>query len=107
MRRFPANAGIAIGPILFIIALLGILAAVIAAGTGDFGTATVADRIYNDIYSQANLIRTKINECNLKYGTNNNGDGWPPSDPTNGTALCALTCEGDPNTAMSGNDCEG
>ena len=66
MQRFSSNAGIAIGPILFVIALLGILAAVIAAGTGDFGTATVADRAYNDIYSQANLIRTKINECNLE-----------------------------------------
>jgi hypothetical protein len=107
MRRFSSNAGIAIGPILFVIALLGILAAVIAAGTGDFGTATVADRIYNDIYSQANLIRTKINECNIKYGTNANGDGWPPSDASNGTPVCALTCEGDSNSAMSGNDCTG
>jgi hypothetical protein len=107
MRRFSSQSGIAIGPILFVIALLGILGAVIAAGTGDFGTTTVADRIYNDIYSQANLIRTKINECNLKYGTNNNGDGWPPSDATNGTPVCALICEGDSNSAMVGNDCAG
>ena len=101
------ESGIAIGPILFVIALLGILAAVIAAGTGDFGTATIADRIYNDILSQANLIRTKINECNLKYGTNNNGDGWPPSDATNGTPVCAIICEGDSNSPMAGNDCTG
>jgi type II secretory pathway pseudopilin PulG len=32
----PPNAGIAIGPILFIVAILGILAAAIAAGSGSF-----------------------------------------------------------------------
>jgi hypothetical protein len=39
---FAADAGIAIGPILFIIAILGILAAAIAAGSGSFtaGTST-------------------------------------------------------------------
>ncbi len=107
MQRLPSNSGIAIGPILFVIALLGILATVVAAGTSDFGTASVADRAYNDMYTQANLIRTKINECNLKYGTNNNGDGWPPSDTSNGTPVCALTCLGDPSTALSGTDCQG
>jgi len=107
MQRLPSDSGIAIGPILFVIALLGILAAVIAAGTGDFSTASITDRVYNDIYSQANLIRTKINECNLKYGTNNNGDGWPASDQTNGTPVCALQCAGDPGTAESGTDCQG
>ena len=34
------NAGIAIGPILFIIAILGILAAAIAAGSGSFTAGT-------------------------------------------------------------------
>jgi len=36
LRRLPHNAGIAIGPILFVIAILGILATVIAAGSGSF-----------------------------------------------------------------------
>jgi hypothetical protein len=106
VKRLLPDAGIAIAPILFVIALLAILATVIAAGTGDFSTATVADRVYNDLYSQANLIRAKINECNLKYGTNNNGDGYPP-DTSVPTLVCALTCEGDPNTAETGNDCAG
>jgi len=105
MRRLASDSGIAIGPILFVIALLGILAAVISAGSGSFSTAGVADRVYNDVLSQANLIRTKIGECNLKYGTNQNGDGYPSSDQTNGTQVCALACEGDPNTAMGGTDC--
>ncbi len=40
VSRLPTNAGIAIGPILFIIAILGILAAAIAAGSGSFTTGT-------------------------------------------------------------------
>jgi hypothetical protein len=39
-ERFGTEAGIAIGPILFIIAILGILAAAIAAGSGTFTSST-------------------------------------------------------------------
>lgn len=38
--RLPSQAGIAIGPILFIIALLAIIAAAIAAGSGSFTSGT-------------------------------------------------------------------
>lgn len=41
--RFTGNAGIAIGPILFIIAILGILAAAIAAGSGSFSSSTTKE----------------------------------------------------------------
>jgi hypothetical protein len=41
--RPSADAGIAIGPILFIIAVLGILAAAIAAGSGSFTTSTTSE----------------------------------------------------------------
>lgn len=93
---FHSQAGIAIGPILFVIALLAILAAVVASDRGGFGVAIVSDRITADIQSQASLIRTKINECNIKYGTDLNGDGYPASDTSNGTLVSALNCEGDP-----------
>jgi|GEM_PF-725947 hypothetical protein len=45
-ERFSPNAGIAIGPILFIIAILAILAAAIAAGSGSFtaGTGTETNK---------------------------------------------------------------
>jgi len=46
VRCFPRmkdDAGIAIGPILFIIAILGILAAAIAAGSGSFSTGTATE----------------------------------------------------------------
>ena len=44
--RFSSSAGIAIGPILFIVAILAVLAAAIAAGSGSFtaGTATEANK---------------------------------------------------------------
>lgn len=41
--RLAPTAGIAIGPILFIIAVLGILAAAIAAGSGSFTTGTTGE----------------------------------------------------------------
>ncbi len=93
-RRLAANAGIAIGPILFVIALMGVLAVVISAGSGGFSNTGVSDRVNADIVSQANLIRTKINEC-LKYGTNANYDGYPASDTSSGTLVSALDCAGD------------
>jgi len=94
MSRLSSDSGIAIGPILFIIALLGILAALMASGGGEFTSASTIDRVTTDIVSQANLIRSKINECNLMYGTDNNGDGWPAAD--NATLVTDLTCAGDP-----------
>lgn len=95
-RKLAGNAGIAIGPILFVIALLAVIAMVVAAGTGDFGTASNADRIAADVATQANLIRSKITECNNFYGTNNNYDGYPSSDTSVGTLVSALDCAGDP-----------
>jgi hypothetical protein len=97
MSRFSSNSGIAIGPILFIIAILGLLASLMSSGGSEFTSVATADRVNTDIVSQANLIRSKINECNLLYGTNNNGDGWPASDPDDGTPVADLECAGDPD----------
>ncbi len=98
-KRFSSQAGIAIGPILFIIALLAILAAVMAGGGGDFQTATVSDRITNDVAAQVNLIRNTINECNLQYllavstgSVAPSSDTYPTSDPSNGTLVSAVVC---------------
>jgi hypothetical protein len=41
--KFRRDAGIALGPILFIIAILAILAAAIAAGSGSFNASTTAE----------------------------------------------------------------
>src|SRR5262249_9032071 len=68
-----------------------------STSSGGFSTAGTADRITADLASQANLIVSKIQECNTKYGTNNNYDGYPSSDVTNGTLVSALECQGDPS----------
>jgi hypothetical protein len=123
MSRFPSSAGIAIGPILFVIALMGVLALVFASNSGSFGTATTADRVTADINSQANLIRSKIHECYMQSITTNQtitnnadnstapcagstdscpdeceGDPYPCSDQTDGTLVKNLTCPNDPLT---------
>lgn len=99
------EAGIAIGPILFVIAILGVLAMVLSTDRGGLGTAIVADRVTADIQSQANLIRTKIDQCNLQYASyaklqeNANAsfipltDQYPSSDTTNGTVVSSLLCD--------------
>lgn len=103
--RLPADAGIAIGPILFVLALLGVLGMVLSAGTGgSFGRAGQADRVTTDVVGQANLIRNKILECEMQFelkGDNNSsgacaGDAYPCSDKTNGTPVENLTCPNDP-----------
>lgn len=99
--RLPRNAGIAIGPILFVIALLAVLAAVASSGSGGFSTATITDRVAADTAAQANLIRAKILECNSMRGTDNNYDGYPSSDASAGTLVSALNCEGDPTGMKS------
>lgn len=96
-RRFSSEAGIALGPILFVLAILGILAAVLSAGSGSFGTAGITDRVAADIATQANLIRAKINECNLMYGTSSNFDGYPSSGGIS-IDISTVACSGDPSS---------
>ncbi len=66
-QKFHPSAGIAIGPILFVIALLAVLAAAMSSGGGDFQVASGADRITADVVAQANMIRNTINNCNMDY----------------------------------------
>jgi len=101
--RFSSAAGIALGPILFMLAVLGIIAVVISAGSSGFNTAGVADRVTADMVSQTNLILAKINECNLMYGTNANFDGYP-QDTTGGSPgvlVSSLNCSGDPSSPIN------
>lgn len=84
------DAGIAIGPILFVLALLGIIAAVLATDSGSMGGAAREDTITAQLTSQANLIRSKYAECNMIRG------GWPAGDGS-GTLVKDVTCPGDPS----------
>lgn len=90
LSRLSPQSGIAIGPILFVIALLGILATFMATNTGGMGSAAREDTITAQLSSQANLIRSKFSECNMIRGS------WPAGDGT-GTLVTAVTCPGDPS----------
>jgi len=96
-EKLHPSSGIAIGPILFVLAILALLAAVMASGGGDFQVAGAADNTTNNIVAQASLIRSTINQCNMQYlisvssGTINpvaSGDYYPT--PTG--AVSALLC---------------
>ena len=87
--RFHPSAGIAIGPILFVLALLALLAAVVASGGGDFQVASGADRITADVVAQANLIRNTINNCNMQHTLNVSMNVLTPSEPYPATGKVA------------------
>ncbi len=84
------QSGIAIGPILFVLALIGVVAAFMGRSSGGITSGTItADRLAPDIRSQANLIRQKIVECQMMRGSY-------PTHTSTGTLVSALTCPGDP-----------
>lgn len=58
-----AQRGIAIGPILMIIALLAVIMGAFSMGSSDFGGAMRADQASATLRSQVDQIRSKIQEC--------------------------------------------
>ncbi len=86
MKRIKSQRGIALGPILFIIAILAILAAAIAAGTGGFsgGIGTekaklMAQAIVNQCrdYQTAMDLMVTRNSCDEKKLDYTRADGQP------------------------------
>lgn len=80
-NRAPSDAGIAIGVVLFVIALLAVLAIAMSSGSNTVGSTVVTDRVRSDVKTQANLIRAKIMECN-QYSAERGelGDKYPYSN---------------------------
>jgi hypothetical protein len=90
--RFSSQAGIAIGPILFVIALMAVIG-IAMSSSNNFTTSTITpDRVSADIKSQANLIRNKILECYTNgYDRGDLPDKYPASTG-NGTLVEVLEC---------------
>jgi len=90
--RLSRNSGIAIGMILFIIAVIAVLSIAISASGNFMGTTVTPDRVSADVKSQANLIRNKILEC-YTYGYERGDlvDKYPSSTGT-GTPVSDLNC---------------
>jgi hypothetical protein len=86
------DAGIAVGAILFVLALLGVIAAAVS-NSGTFMSTTITpDRVSADVKSQANLIRNKILECFTNgYDRGDLPDRYPASTGT-GTLVEVLDC---------------
>ncbi|NDE90166.1 MAG: hypothetical protein EB059_03375 [Alphaproteobacteria bacterium] len=81
-KRFASNAGIAIGPILFVVALLAVIGMAMSAGNNTVGSTIASDRVRADIKSQGNLIRSKILECNqYSFDRGDLTDKYPYSGP--------------------------
>lgn len=90
--RQPLEAGIAIGVVLFIIALLAVITIAISSSGNFMGTTITPDRVSNLIKSQAQLIRSKILECYTNgYERGELADKYP-SSTGNGTLVSALDC---------------
>ncbi len=103
-QRFSSSAGFAIGPILFVLAILAVLGAVMATGNNSFQLSSKIDRISADIVAQGNMIRNTVNNCNLQYQmalSTGSADaiasdppgGFPDSNTTTGTNVSALLCD--------------
>lgn len=61
--RLPANAGLAIGVILFALALIAVVTIAFSAGNNFTGSTTTIDSVKANIKAQAVLITAKIQEC--------------------------------------------
>lgn len=91
-ERVRGDAGIAIGVVLFVVALLAVIGLSMSAGTNTVGSTIAADTVRNNIKSQANLIRSKILECNqYSFDRGELADKYPASTGT-GTLVESLDC---------------
>lgn len=92
LHRPSTQAGIAIGAILFVLALLAVIAAAITNSSNFMGTTITPDRLSAELKSQAHLIRNKILECFTNgYDRGELADKYPSSSG-NGTLVSALEC---------------
>ena len=71
-RDIKSNAGIAIGPILFIVAIMAVIAVAVSSATGGFSTVLSADKIESEVFNQASLIRNKIIKCKAEFDLRRN-----------------------------------
>jgi hypothetical protein len=98
MKRFASHAGIAIGPILMVIALIAVIVGAMSMGSGDIGGAMNADRVTADLRGQIDMIRTKVGECVFLTRRETNPQFAYPADSTLSTPALVkdLECPRDP-----------
>ncbi len=97
-RGLAEDAGLVVGPIIWILGIVAALALLVGQGSADFGAAITSDRISETLTAQASLIRSKIFECWL-VTQGRPSAGWPTT-PASGLAS-DLLCPGDPAGSQS------
>ena len=107
-RRLANIAGIALGPILFIIAILAILAAAISAGSGSFNgsTNTEGNKAKASALVQiGDNLKIGMDRLTMENGVNYNGWTTSPSNTTSNVDLFSPTGGGiaPPSISMAGN----
>ena len=105
-KRLASNAGIAIGPILFIIAILAILAAAIAAGSGSFtaGTTTESSRTKASALIQiGETLKVGMDRVTMENGVDLSSVVINASNSTNNVDLFSPTGGGitPPSTSLA------
>lgn len=114
-KRVSSESGIAIGVLLFALAIIAVLSVVMSAGSNMMGATPITiDRISADVKSQGQLVLSKIRQCvsegidNKKLDCSNNTlvlgvptrSGCSPIDTTvfypastgSGTVIESITC---------------
>ena len=105
--RLQTNAGIALGPILFIIAILAILAAAIAAGSGSFNASTSSEgnkTKASAIIQIGDNLKTGMDRLTMENGVDYNAWVIGVANTQNNVDLFSPTGGGiaPPSTAMAG-----
>ena len=106
--RLQSNSGIALGPILFIIAILAILAAAIAAGSGSFNASTAAEgnkAKASSIIQIGDNLKTGMDRLTMENSVAPGGWVIAPANTSNTVDLFSPTGGGiaAPSIAMAGN----
>ena len=105
--RFERDAGIALGPILFIIAILAILAAAIAAGSGSFNASTNNEgnkAKASSIVQIGDNLKVGMDRLTMENGVLYNGWTTSPTNTSNNVDLFSPAGGGiaPPSIAMAG-----
>lgn len=90
--------GVAVGPVVYTVALMAVLSGAIAAGSGMMSGSLRTDKVQAELNAQVNLIRQKITECWI-VTQGRPGADWPATPPSG--LVSDLECPGDPAGARN------
>lgn len=91
------NNGFAIGTILIVVVLIGLIAGGLALAGKHVAENVHIDQAATQLVAQANLIRQKITHCVVEYPEGDNGTGTSVQYPSgNNIEVSTLTCPGAP-----------